>query len=312
MGTQQPVIEVKNVHKSFKNVQAVKGISLTIHQGQFIALLGPNGAGKTTLVEMIEGIQKPDEGEILLMGKHWKGNEDELHHMLGLSLQETRYIDKLTVNETLGLFASFYELGKERVTDIVETVDLEEKQNSYVVNLSGGQRQRLALGISLLNNPKLLILDEPTTGLDPNARRDVWNILRKLKRQMHTSLILTTHYMEEAEQLCDYIILIDHGKILKEGTLDQLLDEDHGSKLVEFSLEEKIDSQKILDQLSSFAVQWDSLNNKGNLALNEMEKDLPEFLEYLKQNNLRLKNMECRRKTLDDLFVSLTGRRLDE
>jgi ABC-2 type transport system ATP-binding protein len=312
MGTQQPVIEVKNVHKSFKNVQAVKGISLTIHQGQFIALLGPNGAGKTTLVEMIEGIQKPDEGEILLMGKHWKGNEDELHHMLGLSLQETRYIDKLTVNETLGLFASFYELGKERVTDIVETVDLEEKQNSYVVNLSGGQRQRLALGISLLNNPKLLILDEPTTGLDPNARRDVWNILRKLKRQMHTSLILTTHYMEEAEQLCDYIILIDHGKILKEGTLDQLLDEDHGSKLVEFSLEEKIDSQKILDQLSSFAVQWDSLNNKGNLALNEMEKDLPEFLEYLKQNNLRLKNLECRRKTLDDLFVSLTGRRLDE
>jgi ABC-2 type transport system ATP-binding protein len=312
MGTQQPVIEVKNVHKSFKNVQAVKGISLTIHQGQFIALLGPNGAGKTTLVEMIEGIQKPDEGEILLMGKHWKGNEDELHHMLGLSLQETRYIDKLTVNETLGLFASFYELGKERVTDIVEIVDLEEKQNSYVVNLSGGQRQRLALGISLLNNPKILILDEPTTGLDPNARRDVWNILRKLKRQMHTSLILTTHYMEEAEQLCDYIILIDHGKILKEGTLDQLLDEDHGSKLVEFSLEEKIDSQKILDQLSSFAVQWDSLNNKGNLALNEMEKDLPEFLEYLKQNNLRLKNLECRRKTLDDLFVSLTGRRLDE
>lgn len=118
--------------------------------------------------------------------------------------------------------------------------------------------------------------------------------------------------MEEAEQLCDYIVLIDHGKILKEGTLDQLLDENHGSKLIEFTLEEKIDSQKILDQLSSFAIQWDSMNNKGNLELYEMEKDLPEFIEYLKQNDLRLKNMECRRKTLDDLFVSLTGRRLDE
>ncbi len=308
----QPVIEVRNVSKSFKHVQAVKGISLDIQEGQFIALLGPNGAGKTTLVEMIEGIQSPDKGEILLMGKHWKGNEDELHQILGLSLQETRYIDKLTVKETLQLFASFYELGKDRVIEIVELIDLNEKQNAYVVNLSSGQRQRLALGISLLNKPKILILDEPTTGLDPNARRDVWNILRKLKKQMHTSLILTTHYMEEAEQLCDYIILIDHGKILIEGTLDQLLDENHGSKLVEFSLEEKIDSQEILNQLSSFTVQWDSMNNKGNLALNDMEKDLPEFLEYLKQNNLRLKNMECRRKTLDDLFVSLTGRRLDE
>ncbi|MEJ2051957.1 MAG: ABC transporter ATP-binding protein, partial [Calditrichota bacterium] len=138
-----PVIEVRNVSKSFKTVQAVKDVSLNIYKGQFIALLGPNGAGKTTLVEMIEGIQKPDTGEILVMGKHWKGNEDELHQFIGLSLQETRFIDKLNVRETLRLFASFYKLEQSRIEEIIEIVGLEDKRKSYVVNLSGGQRQRL-------------------------------------------------------------------------------------------------------------------------------------------------------------------------
>jgi ABC-2 type transport system ATP-binding protein len=217
------VIEVKNVWKSFKTVQAVKGINLGIPKGRFVALLGPNGAGKTTLVEMIEGIQKPDKGEITIMGRHWKGNEDKLHQIIGLSLQETRFIDKLRVTETLKLFASFFNLGMERVNEVIEIVGLEEKRRSYVVNLSGGQRQRLAIGISLINNPAILLLDEPTTGLDPNARREIWDILRNLKTRSQTSMILTTHYMEEAENLCDYIIIIDKGVILREGTLSQLL-----------------------------------------------------------------------------------------
>lgn len=220
-----PVIEVKNVWKSFKTVQAVKGVNLRIPKGQFTALLGPNGAGKTTLVEMIEGIQKPDSGDIAIMGKHWKGNEDELHRIIGLSLQETRFIDKLRVTETLMLFASFFNLGKERVNEIIEIVGLEEKRKSYVVNLSGGQRQRLAIGISLINTPVILLLDEPTTGLDPNARREIWDILHKLKKGSGTSMILTTHYMEEAENLCDYIIIMDNGVILREGTRDNLLNE---------------------------------------------------------------------------------------
>jgi len=220
-----PVIEVKNVWKSFKTVQAVKGVNLSIPQGQFTALLGPNGAGKTTLVEMIEGIQKPDSGEITIMGKPWKGNEDELHRIIGLSLQETRFIDKLRVTETLMLFASFFNLGKDRVEEIIEIVGLGEKRKSYVVNLSGGQRQRLAIGISLINTPAILLLDEPTTGLDPNARREIWEILHKLKRGSGTSMILTTHYMEEAENLCDYIIIMDNGVILREGTRDHLLTE---------------------------------------------------------------------------------------
>jgi ABC-2 type transport system ATP-binding protein len=244
------VIEVKDVWKSFKTVQAVKGINLKIPKGQFIAILGPNGAGKTTLVEMIEGIQKPDKGEITIIGKKWKGNEDELHRIIGLSLQETRFIDKLRVSETLQLFAGFFNLGMDRVDEIIDIVGLIEKRKSYVVNLSGGQRQRLAIGISLINKPSIL-LDEPTTGLDPNARREIWDILKDLKEKSATSMILTTHYMEEAEILCDYIIIMDNGVILKEGTLEQLLE------------------------------------------------DVPYRVEH-------------RYKTLDDLFVSLTGRKINE
>ncbi len=219
----EPVIEVRNVSKSFKSVHAVRGIDLRIFPGRFVALLGPNGAGKTTLVEMIEGIQQPDDGEILILGKPWKGNEKYLRNLIGLSLQETRFIDKLTAWETLRLFASFFSIGKERCEEVLHLVGLEEKRKAYMVNLSGGQRQRLALGLAILNRPRILLLDEPTTGLDPNARREIWEILLKLKAQQNTSMILTTHYMEEAEQLCDYIVIIDQGKILKEGILDDLL-----------------------------------------------------------------------------------------
>jgi ABC-2 type transport system ATP-binding protein len=230
MSPETPVIEVNNVLKSFKTVQAVKGISLRIYQGQFVALLGPNGAGKTTLVEMIEGIQKPDQGEILILGKKWKGHDDELRKVIGLSLQETRFIDKLTVRETVKLFASFFEISDTRGDEIISIVGLEEKKKSYVVNLSGGQRQRLAIGIALLNDPKILLLDEPTTGLDPNARREIWAILQRLKEHSQTSLILTTHYMEEAEKLCDRIVIIDNGLILREGTLEELLGAENASQ----------------------------------------------------------------------------------
>ncbi len=304
------VIEVKDVYKSFKTVDAVKGISLKIHKGEFIALLGPNGAGKTTLVEMIEGIQKPDKGEIFILNKHWKGNEDELHNAIGLSLQETHFVDKLTVDETLKLFASFYELKKERVDHIIHIIDLEEKRKSYTANLSGGQRQKLALGIALLNNPKILLLDEPTTGLDPNARREIWTILNGLKEKSRTSLILTTHYMEEAEQLCDYIVIMDYGKILSEGTLSQLLKESE-EHYIDFTLEKSI-FQNQLFKNSGFNVEWDQANNKGLLIMKDIESDLPGFLTFLKENDLHLNSFESRRKTLDDLFINLAGRHLNE
>jgi ABC-2 type transport system ATP-binding protein len=306
------VIEVKNVWKSFKTVQAVKGISLKIPKGEFVALLGPNGAGKTTLVEMIEGIQKPDKGEITIMGKHWKGNEDELHRFIGLSLQETRFIDKLRVSETLQMFAAFFNMGKKRVDEIIDIVDLGEKRKSYVVNLSGGQRQRLALGIALINSPAILLLDEPTTGLDPNARREIWEILQKLKELSETSLILTTHYMEEAENLCDYIIIMDNGVILREGTLNQLLVEDSDTKIVEFTIEKGIIPDVENSQGLPFTIYKGDSSEKGIVNLKNFQDDLPEFLSYIKSKDISLRHMECRRKTLDDLFVSLTGRKIND
>ena len=308
---EHPVIEVRNVHKSFKLVQAVKGISLKIAAGSFVAILGPNGAGKTTLVEMIEGIQKPDQGEILILGKTWKNNEDELRQVIGLSLQETRFIDKLRVSETMSLFASFFKLGKDRVDEVISLVGLEDKRKAFVVNLSGGQRQRLALGIALLNKPKILLLDEPTTGLDPNARREIWDILNKLKQQSGTSMILTTHYMEEAERLCDYIIIIDKGEILKEGTLDQMLNDEQGEKFVEFSLKNPPGQLPTTHEFPS-KISWNVEDGKGRFILGKVDSQLPLFFDYLKNNNLQLNDMECRRLTLDDLFTSLTGRHLDE
>jgi ABC-2 type transport system ATP-binding protein len=306
------VIKVTDVWKSFKTVQAVKGVDLKIHKGQFVALLGPNGAGKTTLVEMIEGIQKPDKGEITIMGKKWKGNEDDLHRIIGISLQETRFIDKLRVSETLQLFAGFFNLGKERVNEIINIVGLEEKRRSYVVNLSGGQRQRLALGISLINSPAILLLDEPTTGLDPNARREIWEILLKLKEKSETSMILTTHYMEEAENLCDYIIIMDQGKILQEGTLSQLLEEDSDEKIIEFTSENGLLPDELNPHGLPFTIRKESSGTKGYVTISNFENDLPIFMTYLKSKSISLSHMECRRRTLDDLFVSLTGRKINE
>ncbi|MDR2148638.1 MAG: ABC transporter ATP-binding protein [Tannerella sp.] len=216
-------IEVKNAIKSFKDVRAVRGISLSIQSGEFVALLGPNGAGKTTMVEMMEGLRKPDSGEIRIMGKTWDKHEKELRKIIGLSLQETRFAEKLSVRETLRLFASFFELGDSRVDEVIGQTGLEEKQKSAVGALSGGQRQRLALAVALLNHPRVLFLDEPTTGLDPHSRFDFWNILKELKARGETTLILTTHYMEEAESLCDRIIIMDEGVILREGKLEELL-----------------------------------------------------------------------------------------
>jgi ABC-2 type transport system ATP-binding protein len=218
-------IEVKNVFKSFKDVQAVRGVSLNIRSGEFVALLGPNGAGKTTLVEMMEGLKKSDSGEIYIQGKNWQKHERELRKIIGLSLQETRFTEKLTVGETLRLFASFFELGSDRVDEVIELTDLNTKRKSLNGTLSGGQRQRLALAVALLNHPQILFLDEPTTGLDPRSRLDLWNILNTLKNNGDTTLILTTHYMEEAQSLCEHIIIIDEGKILREGSLEELLDE---------------------------------------------------------------------------------------
>jgi ABC-2 type transport system ATP-binding protein len=305
------VIEVKNVTKCFKDVRAVDGLNLQIYRGEYVALLGPNGAGKTTLVEMIEGIQKPDSGEILITGKYWKDSESQLREILGISLQETEFVDKLTTQETLNLFGSFYKLSKKRSDEILELIGLEEKRKSYVVNLSGGQRQKLALGIALINEPNILILDEPTTGLDPHARREIWNILQNLK-QKGTTLILTTHYMEEAEYLCDRILIMYKGKFLAEGTLEELLDNYANGEIIEFTLDKRINSNQLSGIEGVLDLVWQSENGKGKLIVKDIVTTLPNFLKIVENEKINLKELECRKMTLDDLFISMTGRHLDE
>ena len=217
-----PVIQALEVHKCFKDVKAVDGVNLEVQRGEFVGLLGPNGAGKTTLVEMIEGLRRPDSGDIVVLGKRWRSDERYLRGVMGISLQETNFIDKLTAHETLELFAGFYGIDRDRTDQLLDLVALQKKRDSYTMNLSHGQKQKLALAIALLNGPRILILDEPTTGLDPNARREIWGILKGLKKSS-TSLLITTHYMDEAEALCDRIIIMNEGRILVEGMLEEIL-----------------------------------------------------------------------------------------
>lgn len=308
----EPVIQISGVKKYFRDVKAVDGIDLIIPEGEFLALLGPNGAGKTTLVEMVEGLQQPDSGRITIKDRPWKGNEAYLHSLIGISLQETWFIDKLTVRETLHLFASFYKLNTSRVNEILYLIRLEDKKKAYVVNLSGGQRQRLALGIGLLNSPSILLLDEPTTGLDPNSRREIWDILMEQKKKDNATMILTTHYMEEASFLCDRIVILDKGKILAMGTLDELLLQNRSDEIIEFTLDGGPEFPGLADKRWFRKMNLDSNRKKVTVFVTEILVALPEILKIAEAGNIRLLGLECRRMTLDDLFVSLTGRRLND
>lgn len=306
-----PILEISDVYKNFKEVKAVDGISFTVNSGEFIALLGPNGAGKTTTVEMIEGIQKPVRGSIQIMGMNWSDHEKKLHRIISLSLQETRFIDKLRTWETVQLFASFYGLNRARVDEVIEIVGLTEKRKSFVENLSGGQRQKLALAIALLHEAPLMLLDEPTTGLDPTARREIWDILMNLKKNKKTSLILTTHYMEEAEYLCDRIIIMDKGKILAQGTLDELLSANNSKEIIEFSTNDIISDQLFCGQ-DVYKLIRDDNTNRTKLIVKSIVDQLPVFLQKVKENGITLSNLECRKLTLDDLFISMTGKHLGD
>lgn len=306
------LVEIRGIFKSFKNVQAVKGIDLDIKQGEFFGLLGPNGAGKTTLIEIIEGIQQPDKGEIRIDGMGWKQNDEALHRLIGIALQETKFMDKLTVLETLVMFASFYNLGKPRVEEVLDLVNLQEKKTTYTVNLSGGQRQRLALGVALLHKPKILLLDEPTTGLDPTARREVWNILERLKREDNISLILTTHYMEEAEFLCDRIVIMDQGKFIAEGSINELVSKYSDGEIIEFKLGKALQNnpQEYIKEIKN--ITWDVALTAGRMNVNSISQALPLFIKYLSDQEVSIIELECRKVTLEDLFISMTGRRLHE
>ncbi len=307
----ESAIRLKGVSKSFGDLRAVRGIDLEIRQGEYVALLGPNGAGKTTLIEMIEGIQKPDGGEIRLLGKTWHRDASALHALIGLSLQETKFIDKLKVGETARLFASFYKLPVKRVDEVLTLVNLSEKKNAFVGHLSGGQRQRLALGIALLNDPRIILLDEPTTGLDPTSRREIWNILLELKKK-GTTMILTTHYMEEAQVLCERILIMDGGRFIAEGSLSGLISRYGEGDVIEFGLGGK-GGVPDLSGLPGFNKQvWKEKEGKGIIWVENLALAVPAFMKVITDQELELLELECRKMTLDDLFIALTGRNLNE
>jgi ABC-2 type transport system ATP-binding protein len=303
-------IECHDLRKTYDGkVEAVRGLSLEIRTGECFGLLGPNGAGKTTTIEILEGLLQPTSGQVSIFGYSWNENAREMREWLGISLQETRLSEKLTVRETIELFASFYREPRSS-DDVLEQLQLTEKADSWVGKLSGGQRQRLAVATALVCNPKILFLDEPTTGLDPQSRRQLWDIIRQFQRRGGTAL-LTTHYMDEAERLCDRLAIVDHGQIIAEGSPAELINRLGGHHVVEFSVNGNSDG-------GSFEA-WRGLpsvesvrEDDGLIALNVKLPHLtiPALLEAIDRQGRELQHLTTRQASLEDVFVRLTGRHL--
>jgi ABC-2 type transport system ATP-binding protein len=302
-------IRCRNLQKTYDGkVEALRGLDLEIRVGECFGLLGPNGAGKTTTIEILEGLLPPTSGEVEVLGRTWGAHSCELREMLGISLQETRLNEKLTVRETLELFASFYRRPRPPL-QVMEEMELTEKSDAWVGKLSGGQRQRLAVATALVADPKILFLDEPTTGLDPQSRRQLWEIIRQFQRRGGT-VLLTTHYMDEAERLCDRIAIIDHGVMIASGTPAELVERLGGHRMVEFTA---------TGQLS--ADVWSSLpgveavhreNGTVVLSVRRLHETVPALLATLEGQGSDLLHLTTRDASLEDVFVHLTGRRLRE
>jgi ABC-2 type transport system ATP-binding protein len=300
-------IAAQGLVKRFKSLIAVNQVDLRLEQGQALALLGPNGAGKTTLVEMLEGLQAPDQGSIRLFGRAWnESGAGELRRGLGICLQDTRLPEKLSAYEVLRMFASFHGLGAERARAVLAQVGLQEKADTWTQKLSGGQRQRLALGIAMLPKPRLLLLDEPTTGLDPTARREVWALVEELKAQ-GCALLLTTHYMEEAQVLCPEVALMHKGRLLARGPVAKLLAEHTGGDRLEarFSALPPEGLLTGLPGLLSTRRFEDGLSVE--LGVRNLGESLPAFVQAAAKAGAAIASLSTRRATLDDLFLNLTG-----
>jgi len=314
-------IQCRDLRKTYDGkVEAVRGLNLAIQAGECFGLLGPNGAGKTTTIEILEGLLDPTSGEVSILGHSWKDNAREMREWLGISLQETRLSEKLSVRETVELFASFYREPRSS-GEVLEQLQLTEKADAWVGKLSGGQRQRLAVATALVCNPKILFLDEPTTGLDPQSRRQLWDIIRDFQRDGGT-VLLTTHYMDEAERLCDRLAIVDHGQIIAEGSPGDLIERLGGHHVVEFSAGVVTSTAKINGDSDGAALSaWRSLpsvesvrEDNGLIALSVKEPHLaiPALLEAVEKQGSQLQHLTTRQASLEDVFVRLTGRHLRE
>jgi len=307
-----PAIQCRDLRKTYDGkVEAVCGLNLEIETGECFGLLGPNGAGKTTTIEILEGLLEPTSGQVMILGHNWQTNPRELRQWLGISLQETRLSEKLTVRETIELFSSFYREPRSP-HEVLEEMQLAEKADAWVGKLSGGQRQRLAVATALVGNPKILFLDEPTTGLDPQSRRQLWDIIRAFQRNSGT-VLLTTHYMDEAERLCDRLAIIDHGQVIAEGTPADLIDRLGGHHVVEFSVSGNSDGVA-LDIWRALPGVESVRHDDGLVCLNVHEPHLtiPALLDAVQHQGSQLLHLSTRQASLEDVFVRLTGRHLRE
>jgi ABC-2 type transport system ATP-binding protein len=304
-------IRCRDLKKTYDGkVEAVRGLNLEILEGECFGLLGPNGAGKTTTIEILEGLLPPTSGEVEISGYRWEQNPSELRELLGISLQETRLSEKLTVRETVELFASFYRHPRP-ADEILDEMSLTEKAGAWVGKLSGGQKQRLAVATALVANPRILFLDEPTTGLDPQSRRQLWDIIRRFQTGGGT-VLLTTHYMDEAERLCDRLSIVDHGQVIAEGTPSELIESLGCHHMIEFAIAgDGVDPGSWKSLPGVEAVHYDD-DSKIVLSAREPHITIPVLLAAVQQRGARLEHLTTRQASLEDVFVHLTGRHLRE
>jgi ABC-2 type transport system ATP-binding protein len=298
---------VRGLRKRYAEVVAVDGLDLEIRAAECFGLLGPNGAGKTTTIEICEGLTEPDEGEVLVLGRRWGEHDRELRARLGISLQETQFSEKLTVEETVRLFRSFYRRGPS-VDEVIATVQLQEKRSGRVGQLSGGQRQRLALACALVGDPDLLFLDEPTTGLDPQSRRQLWELIERFRADGR-AILLTTHYMEEAERLCDRVAIVDHGRIIALGTPRELVASLSAEHVVEFAANPGGLDEAALERVPGVSAAA-RRNGTWRVRVAELHRTVPALLAELHRQQVQLTELRTHSATLEDVFVELTGRRL--
>jgi ABC-2 type transport system ATP-binding protein len=305
-----PALRVEGLRKAYGDVVAVDGLDLIVGAGECFGLLGPNGAGKTTTIEICEGLTAPDAGIVEVLGLRWATDEDALRERLGVQLQETQLAEKLTVDETVNLFRSFYSRGRD-VNDVIDVVQLGEKRTSRVGKLSGGQKQRLALACAIVGDPELLFLDEPTTGLDPQSRRQLWDLIIEL-RASGRSVVLTTHYMDEAEKLCDRVAIVDHGRVIALGSPRELIASLGAEHVVEFTTPDAppaaLDAG-ILNALDGVTAAREH-GGRWTLEVSELARAVPALLAELSMRQLALGELATHSATLEDVFVSLTGRQL--
>lgn len=305
-------IRVRELIKTYPGkppVEAVRGLDLEVMLGECFGVLGPNGAGKTTTIEILEGLLEPTSGEVEVLGCRWADQGDVIRGGIGISLQETQLADKLSVLETVTLFRSFYPQGMSPL-DAISRVGLQEKANAWIKNLSGGQKQRVALATALVGSPQLLFMDEPTTGLDPRSRRDLWEILMEFQRGGGT-ILLTTHYMDEAERLCDRVAIVDHGRILALDSPRNLIRQLQGDHVIEFRIADGTLAESDLEAIDGVA-QVRREDNCWCLSVAEPHLVIPRLLTLLDSRKLPLASLTTRQASLEDVFVSLTGRHLDD